>query len=109
MMRVLIAGAGVIGTVYGAHLGAAGNAVSVLRHPPRTGEIAWGLPRVRPRYRRRSPKAAANGPDRRAGAGSRWDPGVRDTARSRFLLRGSKEICFIQGKTLTGLVVLDEP
>ena len=40
MMRVLIAGAGVIGTVYGAHLGAAGHAVSVLRHPPRTDEIA---------------------------------------------------------------------
>ena len=35
-MRVLIVGAGVIGTVYGAHLGAAGHAVSVLRHPPRT-------------------------------------------------------------------------
>ncbi len=39
-MRALIAGAGVIGTVYGAHLGAAGHAVSVLRHPPRTDEIA---------------------------------------------------------------------
>lgn len=39
-MRVLIAGAGVIGTVYGTHLGAAGHAVSVLRHPPRTDEIA---------------------------------------------------------------------
>jgi 2-dehydropantoate 2-reductase len=39
-MRVLIAGAGVIGTVYGAHLGAAGHAVSVLSHPPRTDEIA---------------------------------------------------------------------
>ena len=39
-MRVLIVGAGVIGTVYGAHLGAAGHAVSVLRHPPRTGDVA---------------------------------------------------------------------
>lgn len=39
-MRILIAGAGVIGTVYGAHLGAAGHAVSVLSHPPRTGDIA---------------------------------------------------------------------
>ncbi len=39
-MRVLIAGAGVIGTVYGAHLGAAGHSVSVLSHPPRTDEIA---------------------------------------------------------------------
>ena len=43
-MRILIAGAGVIGTVYGAHLGAAGHAVSVLSHPPRTGDItAAGL------------------------------------------------------------------
>jgi 2-dehydropantoate 2-reductase len=39
-MRVLVVGAGVIGTVYGAHLGAAGHAVSVLSHPLRTGEIA---------------------------------------------------------------------
>jgi 2-dehydropantoate 2-reductase len=39
-MRALIAGAGVIGTVYGAHLGAAGHAVSVLSHPPRTDAIA---------------------------------------------------------------------
>jgi 2-dehydropantoate 2-reductase len=39
-MRVLIAGCGVIGTVYGAHLGAAGHAVSVLSHPPRTGDIS---------------------------------------------------------------------
>ena len=39
-MRILIAGAGVIGTVYGAHLGAAGHAISVLSHPPRTGDIA---------------------------------------------------------------------
>jgi 2-dehydropantoate 2-reductase len=39
-MRILIAGAGVIGTVYGAHLGAAGHAVSVLRHPPRTIDVA---------------------------------------------------------------------
>ena len=39
-MRVLIVGAGVIGTVYGAHLGAAGHLVSVLSHPPRTDEIA---------------------------------------------------------------------
>jgi ketopantoate reductase len=48
-MRALIAGAGVIGTVYGAHLGAAGHAVSVLSHPPWTDEIAarglaWSLP-----------------------------------------------------------------
>jgi 2-dehydropantoate 2-reductase len=39
-MRVLITGAGVIGTVYGAHLGAAGHTVSVLHHPPRTDDIA---------------------------------------------------------------------
>ena len=39
-MRILIVGAGVIGTVYGAQLGVAGHTVSVLRHPPRTGDIA---------------------------------------------------------------------
>jgi 2-dehydropantoate 2-reductase len=39
-MKVLIVGAGVIGTVYGAHLAAAGNTVSVLRHRPRTDEVA---------------------------------------------------------------------
>jgi 2-dehydropantoate 2-reductase len=38
-MRVLIVGAGVVGTVYGAHLGAAGHEVQVLSHPPRTDEI----------------------------------------------------------------------
>lgn len=41
-MRVLIVGAGVIGTVYGANLGAAGHAVSVLSHPPRINEVAAG-------------------------------------------------------------------
>lgn len=39
-MKVLLIGAGVIGTVYGAQLGAAGHAVTVLRHPPRTDDIA---------------------------------------------------------------------
>src|SRR6266568_1067456 len=39
-MRVLIAGAGVIGTVYAAHLAGAGHAVSVLSHPPRTEDVA---------------------------------------------------------------------
>jgi 2-dehydropantoate 2-reductase len=39
-MRVLIVGAGVIGTVYGAHLAAAGHAVSVLQHGPRTDQVA---------------------------------------------------------------------
>jgi 2-dehydropantoate 2-reductase len=39
-MRILVVGAGVIGTVYGAHLGAAGHAISVLSHPPRTADIA---------------------------------------------------------------------
>ncbi len=39
---MLIVGAGVIGTVYGAHLAAAGNKVSVLSHPPRTDEVAAG-------------------------------------------------------------------
>jgi 2-dehydropantoate 2-reductase len=40
MMKVLIAGSGVIGTVYGAHLAAAGHAVSVLSHAARTDEVA---------------------------------------------------------------------
>jgi 2-dehydropantoate 2-reductase len=39
-MKVLIIGAGVIGTVYGAHLGAAGHTVHVRRHPPRTDDVA---------------------------------------------------------------------
>lgn len=39
-MKVLLIGAGVIGTVYGAQLGAAGHVISVLRHPPRTDDIA---------------------------------------------------------------------
>ncbi len=38
-MKVLIIGAGVIGTVYGAHLEAAGHAVSVLAHGARTVEV----------------------------------------------------------------------
>ncbi len=41
-MKVLIVGAGVIGTVYGAHLAAAGNAVSILCHRPRTDDFANG-------------------------------------------------------------------
>jgi 2-dehydropantoate 2-reductase len=39
-MKVLVVGAGVIGTVYGAHLAAAGEQVSVLSHGPRTDEVA---------------------------------------------------------------------
>ena len=39
-MKVLIVGAGVIGTVYGAPVAAAGNQVSVLSHGRRTGEVA---------------------------------------------------------------------
>lgn len=39
-MEVLVVGAGVIGTVYGAVLADAGHRVSVLRHGPRTDEIA---------------------------------------------------------------------
>jgi 2-dehydropantoate 2-reductase len=39
-VNVLIVGAGVIGTVYGAHLGAAGHTVHVLSRPPRTDGIA---------------------------------------------------------------------
>ena len=39
-MKMLIVGAGVIGTVYGAHVAAAGSKVSVLSHGPRTSEVA---------------------------------------------------------------------
>jgi 2-dehydropantoate 2-reductase len=39
-MRVLVVGAGVVGTVYGVHLAAAGNTVWVLSHGPRTDEVA---------------------------------------------------------------------
>ena len=39
-MKVLVVGAGVIGTVYGAHLAAAGCTVGVLSHGPRTDEVA---------------------------------------------------------------------
>ncbi len=39
-MEVLLAGAGVIGTVYGAQLAAAGHLVSVLAHGRRTSEVA---------------------------------------------------------------------
>jgi 2-dehydropantoate 2-reductase len=39
-MKILIVGAGVIGTVYGAHIAAAGNQVSVLSHGRRTAEVA---------------------------------------------------------------------
>ena len=41
-MKVLVVGAGVVGTVYGAHLAAAGNTVSVLSHGPRTEYVAAG-------------------------------------------------------------------
>jgi 2-dehydropantoate 2-reductase len=46
-VKMLIVGAGVIGTVYGAHIAAAGNKVSVLSHPPRTDEVAAGGVRAR--------------------------------------------------------------
>jgi ketopantoate reductase len=39
-MKVLIVGAGVIGTVYGAHLAAAGDRVCVLSHGRRTDDVA---------------------------------------------------------------------
>jgi len=39
---MFIVGAGVIGTVYGVHVAAAGNQVSVLSHGPRTAEVAKG-------------------------------------------------------------------
>ena len=41
-MKMLVVGAGVIGTVYGAHLAAAGNQVSVLSHGRRTEDVAAG-------------------------------------------------------------------
>jgi 2-dehydropantoate 2-reductase len=41
-MKMLIVGAGVIGTVYGAHMAAAGSKVSVLSHGPRASEVAAG-------------------------------------------------------------------
>jgi 2-dehydropantoate 2-reductase len=41
-LKVLIVGAGVVGTVYGAHVAAAGHQVSVLSHGPRTSEVATG-------------------------------------------------------------------
>ena len=40
VMKMLIVGAGVIGTVYGAHLAAAGTHISVLIHGRRTDEVA---------------------------------------------------------------------
>jgi 2-dehydropantoate 2-reductase len=46
-VKMLIVGAGVIGTVYGAHIAAAGNKVSVLSHPPRTDEVTAGGLRAR--------------------------------------------------------------
>jgi 2-dehydropantoate 2-reductase len=43
-MRILVVGAGVVGTVYGANLAAAGDAVSVLAHGARTAAVArYGL------------------------------------------------------------------
>ncbi len=39
-MKILVVGSGVIGTVYGAHLMAAGHAVSVLAHGARTDAVA---------------------------------------------------------------------
>jgi ketopantoate reductase len=39
-MKVLLVGAGVVGTVFGAHLAADGHAVSVLAHGRRTHDIA---------------------------------------------------------------------
>ena len=41
-MKMLVVGAGVIGTVYGAHMAAAGSKVSLLSHGPRTSYVAAG-------------------------------------------------------------------
>ena len=46
-MHILVVGAGVIGTVYGAHLGAANHRISVLAHGERTAAIAVGGLHVR--------------------------------------------------------------
>src|SRR6516165_851198 len=63
-MKVLIIGAGVIGTVYGAHLGAAGHTVDVLSHPPRTDDIAIrGLAAHEVLHDRRAATAANVVPD----------------------------------------------
>lgn len=45
-MKILVVGAGVIGTVYGAHLAAAGHTVSVLAHQrgPVTSPVPGSLP-----------------------------------------------------------------
>lgn len=67
-MRVLIVGAGVIGTVYGAHLGAGGHAVSVLSYPPGTDRIAAnGLIARDVRTGRRTQTQAEVVPDATAG------------------------------------------
>jgi hypothetical protein len=67
-MRVLIAGCGVIGTVYGAHLGAAGHAVNVLSHPPRTSDVtARGLTARDVLTRNRAQTSAVVVPDAAAG------------------------------------------
>ena len=42
-MHILVVGTGVIGTVYGAHLGAANHRVSVLAHGERTAAFAVGI------------------------------------------------------------------
>jgi hypothetical protein len=46
MMKMLIVGAGVIGTAYVAHIAAAGNQVSVPSHGRRTDEVAAGALRA---------------------------------------------------------------
>ena len=40
IVKMLVVGAGVIGTVYGAHIAATGSKVSVLRHGLRTRDVA---------------------------------------------------------------------
>jgi 2-dehydropantoate 2-reductase len=63
-VKVLLVGAGVIGTVYGAHLAAAGNEVCVLGHRPRTDEVAITGLRARDAYEgKRTDAGAAVVPD----------------------------------------------
>ena len=59
-MKVLIIGAGVVGTVYGAHLAAAGHEVQVLSHPPRTDDIRLAGLRARDVLDGRTTQAAAS-------------------------------------------------
>ena len=80
-MHVLVVGAGVIGTVYGAHLGAAGHRISVLAHGERTAAIAVRGLHARDRRVRHRDAVTCRGRDLRNSAGRRRRTG-RSAARS---------------------------